>query len=266
MARIREMQQYGLREEARSLAANLLEMGVSEPSVKQDLPAVLAAIGMLDRAIGENGAVVETDPQLLKTAADQAVLRPEEAPRSFPPIRAEASLVRAALEAAEAGRDEDVLEILKTIGRGSPLSDWRLFVRVPRADRSRSCRGPAATEAVVGRAGLGSALAPRDGDSWFREAARTLKKLLEHYPDDLDALVALVDDYQREGDPLKARPYAQRAANLKPLDRAIGGRLWSNHVAAARVYAVKEEYGPAASPRRSAPAMSTTAGFSAMPK
>ncbi len=129
LARVREMQQYGLRDEARALASSILEMGVESPSVKDQLPAVLADLGMFDQAVAGNGKSVDSDPAVLKRAADQAVVRPEEAPHSLPRIREEAELVRSALELLEAGQDDAALEKLKPISRHSVFSDWRLLVR-----------------------------------------------------------------------------------------------------------------------------------------
>lgn len=453
LARVRELQQHGLRDEARALASSLLEMGVTEATVKAELPPVLASLGMLDRAAGGSGAAIEADPAVLKVAADLAVVRPEESPRSLPQIRQEALLVRSALEALEAGRDDEALQKLQPIGRGSPLSDWRLFVRGLAAyyrgddeqmraawDRlepgrfaeriasrlrpvAETGRGEAASlrsaaflkvekillgEAVLGdllelqrlvaagqwkatvavlrrlRSSLGrldsafwqrvsafvyralvfrasdtqlrqlqsylepppldphwhratamilereediyaadaswrryladldhvAELSPQQrslakamvhhhvGREWLweatstdegdfgeseepdeedlaaaidhleqsvhaapeyapgytdlaeayrrsgrdRDAARTLEKLLKHHPDHLEAIVSLADEYLRADDPFKALPYAERAANLKPLDRNIRGRIWTCHVKAARLYAVEEKY------------------------
>ncbi len=454
LARVRELQQHGLREQARALAADLLEMGVTEPSVRQELPSVLATLGMLDRATGGDGGAAVADPAVLKTAADQAVARPEEAPRSLPEIREGALLVRAALEAVEAGRDEEASEKLRSVSRHSPFSDWRLFVRgliayyrgdneamaaawdrlepgraavqITKPLRALAESGSGkqsdfqsvdflkAEKAVLGNAVLGDlielqravgagkwkdtvavlrrlrpALQRLDPalwsnvcsflyrslllrgnaadlsqlKSWFdppaidphwhrakamileheegvleadehwrcylngldqvldippeqrslaramigwhlgmlwvdeaissqddvfgtesrapdeddlataidylepatkiapdyapayrvlaeayrhagrrRNAVRTLERLLEQHPDDSDALLALADECRQQGDPLKARPFLERAANLKPLDREIRGRIWINHVAAARVYALKEQF------------------------
>ena len=453
LARVRELQQHGLREEARALASSLLEMGLTDATVQAELPAVLAGLGMLDRAAAGNGAAVDADPAVLKTAADQAVVRPGEAPRSLPKIREEALLVRAALEAMESGRDDEALEKLQPIGRSSPLSDWRLFVRglaayyrgddeamraswdrlepgrhaariaaqlrtvaEARRDDAAGLRTAAflkVEKAVLGEAVLGDLLElerlvaaakwketaavlrrlrsglnrvdpelwrrvssfvyraivfraderqlrqlqpyleppPLDphwhraaalilereegiyaadprwrlyqadldhvaelppeqrslakamvyhhlGRAWLweatsadpdefgesesldeedlaaaiehlehaihaapdyappytelaeayrrsdrrRDAAATLEELLQHHADHLEAILALADDYLAADQPFQALPYAERAANLKPLDRDIRGRLWIGHVKAARLYALEEKY------------------------
>src|SRR5262249_29877488 len=48
---------------------------------------------------------------------------------SPPEVRAEAALVRAALEAVGAGDAARGLDLLRDVARSSPLADWRLFVR-----------------------------------------------------------------------------------------------------------------------------------------
>ena len=65
------------------------------------------------------------------------------------------------------------------------------------------------------------------------EAARVFRRLLDHVPDNLEALLFLGRHYLAQGEPLKARQYAERAREHKPLDQETGDLLWSTHVEAA---------------------------------
>lgn len=129
-ARARELHRFGLREESRGAVEKLLELGVTEPSVQQELPELLIALGMFDRgAGGRQQPAEEVDSPLLIAVADHAVLRPREAPASVPAVRQGALRIRAALAALEAGSESEVSAALRDIARGSPFADWKYFVR-----------------------------------------------------------------------------------------------------------------------------------------
>ena len=85
--RAQELHRYGLRDECRAVLANLLELGVTDPSVQRDLPEVLLSVGMYDRYSMRIADSTENNERLLVAAADLAVLRPQEAAGSFPGVR-----------------------------------------------------------------------------------------------------------------------------------------------------------------------------------
>ena len=120
----------GLVTESRESAQGLLDFGVNDPELRQRLPELLVAVGLLDRALGGRGGLeVEVRPELLASAADQAVAAPATAPRSLPEIATGAAQVRAALDALCRGDEPAAFEQLKDIPRSSPFADWRWFVR-----------------------------------------------------------------------------------------------------------------------------------------
>ncbi|HUT14416.1 MAG TPA: hypothetical protein VMY42_28280, partial [Thermoguttaceae bacterium] len=130
LARGRELARCGLRDEGRAVVQGLLDLGVTDSSVQQDLPELLLALGMFDRRGGrQKPPDLPADSPLLRKAADHAVLRPQETPASLPEICRGALQVRAALEAVEEGNDERVAVLLKDMPRSSPLADWKYFVR-----------------------------------------------------------------------------------------------------------------------------------------
>jgi tetratricopeptide (TPR) repeat protein len=131
LARGRQLCRAGLRVEARATVEALLELRVTDASVQQDLPELLIALGLFNRVgtAGGAGASLEEGGSLYATAADHAVLRPEQVPASLPAIRQGAGIVRQALAALEAGDETLSLAVLKDIPRASPFADWKYFVR-----------------------------------------------------------------------------------------------------------------------------------------
>jgi len=130
LARARELHGLGMREECRSVLEALLDLGVTEPSVEQELPQLLVAVGLFDRsAAGREQIALEADSPLLASAADHAIVRPAEAPARLPEIRRGAATIRAALKALDEGNESDAVARLKEISRNSPFADWKYFVR-----------------------------------------------------------------------------------------------------------------------------------------
>ena len=130
IGRAQELSRHGNRDASRRVVENLLELGITEPSVEAALPDLLASIGMLDQLPTEQRELGEADRNELRTtAADHAVLRPDEAPKSMQDIRAGAERIRSALAALESGDEQAALVCLKGIARNSPFADWRYFVR-----------------------------------------------------------------------------------------------------------------------------------------
>ncbi len=116
---------------AAEVAQHLLEFGVTDPGLPAELVPLLLALGLSKAAvtIGERLESPEDRPRLVLSAADQAVLDPKRAPTSMPEITEGSALIRAALEAVEAGDEAGALDRLRSIARNSPFADWRYFVR-----------------------------------------------------------------------------------------------------------------------------------------
>ncbi len=124
------MHRAGLETESRESARNLLDFGVTEPELLKKMPHLLTAVGLLDRALaGQGGLTVEVRPELLASAADQAIVSPTTAPKSLPEIAPGAARVRAALESLYRGDEAAALDQLKEMPRSSPFADWRFFIR-----------------------------------------------------------------------------------------------------------------------------------------
>lgn len=79
---------------------------------------------------------------------------------------------------------------------------------------------------------------------WDEEekAAETYRRLLERFPDHLDALQFLIRHHIRRDECLLVRDYALRAWRLKPTNPQILGLVWAGHVGAARHYALRGEW------------------------
>jgi tetratricopeptide (TPR) repeat protein len=131
LARGRQLCRAGLRMESRAIVQDLLDLGVTEASVERDLPELLIAVGLFDRATtaGRGGPLLQEGDPLYVAAADHAVLRPEGAPASLPAIRQGGAVVRRALAALEAGDEAQAMALLKDVPRGSPFADWKYLVR-----------------------------------------------------------------------------------------------------------------------------------------
>ena len=130
MARAQQLSRQGLREDARRIAQELLDLGITQPSVQAGLPELLLSIGMLDRLPAGHDALTDDHRDRLQVKiADLAVLRPQDAPQGMPEIRGDAQRIRSALEAVERGNELAALAQLKGLPRQSPLADWKFFVR-----------------------------------------------------------------------------------------------------------------------------------------
>jgi len=77
LSRAMAQHRAGLASESRESAQGLLDFGVTDPELRQQLPDLLVAVGLLDRALGGQGGLqVEVCPELLASAADRAVAAP----------------------------------------------------------------------------------------------------------------------------------------------------------------------------------------------
>ena len=130
IGRAQQLARKGLIEDSRRIVRDLLELGVTEPAVKGELPDLLLSVGMLDSLPRTDVALTNADQDRLRVkAADQAVANPLNTPKSMPEVREDAQRIRAALEAVERGDESVALEFLKDIPRQSLFADWKYFVR-----------------------------------------------------------------------------------------------------------------------------------------
>jgi len=130
MGRLQQLIRNGLTDDARRIAGELLDLGVTETAVESILPDVLLAVGMLDRLPQAQGRLTDEDHRRLAVkAADQAVVRPGNTPASMKELRGEAKRIRAALEAVERGDEAGASDQLKEISRQSVFADWKYFIR-----------------------------------------------------------------------------------------------------------------------------------------
>lgn len=132
LGRARELDQTGLKPQAQDILQELLGQPVIDQEVRQQLPELLAKMGMLDR-YPEFRQKFDADPELkarmVAQAADRAVLHLDQAKGDPPEIREGAALVLAAIDKLDAGLEAESFELLKDISRQSPFADWRLFIR-----------------------------------------------------------------------------------------------------------------------------------------
>ncbi len=130
VGRAEQLSRQGLCEDSRRIIQELLDLGVTEPSVQAGLPELLLSVGMLDHLPGGCVALTDDDRDRLQVKiADQAVLRPQNTPQGMSEIREDAQRIRVALEAVEQGDETAALAQLKDIPRQSQFADWKFFVR-----------------------------------------------------------------------------------------------------------------------------------------
>src|SRR4051812_29825976 len=126
-----ELRKNAMPTAAREVAQHLLDFGITDPALVEDAAGLLMAVGMAKDALKLQGRIdtPEVRERLERQAADLAVLHPERSAEAPPEVRQGALRVREALEALEKGDEEKALAALRDVSRGSPFSDWKLFVR-----------------------------------------------------------------------------------------------------------------------------------------
>ncbi len=130
IGRAQQLLQNGLIEDSRRIVRDLLDLGVTEPAVEAGLPDLLLSLGLFDcLPQGDDALAAEEWERLRVKAADQAVVQPENLPKSMPELRDDAQRIRAALEAVEREEETAALGHLKDIPRQSLFADWKYFVR-----------------------------------------------------------------------------------------------------------------------------------------
>lgn len=144
VSRIEALVGEGLLSAAREVSTVMLEFGLTDLEYARRAILLLPKLGLTEKALGlESKLGLSADKnRLLESAADRAVLHPEESLASLSDVRDAAARVRQALEAIDVGDDARALELLESIPRGSLLADWRYFARgwiaLRRGDRERS--------------------------------------------------------------------------------------------------------------------------------
>ena len=129
-ARIEQLQQAGLHDQAGHLLAELTELGITADDVQAKLPRLRILLGLNEPAAGGTATSLwEENPELWIELADRAVLHPQQVPAKYEDIRRDGQRVRAALEAVERGEDAAATEQINDIPRRSPHADWKLFIR-----------------------------------------------------------------------------------------------------------------------------------------
>ncbi|HUS40769.1 MAG TPA: hypothetical protein VMX74_15055, partial [Pirellulales bacterium] len=129
VGRAQQAARNGDRQAARGVIEDLLTLGVREPSVEAALPELLVSLGMQDRLQQFSKVPDEQLAMLALRAADESVLRPDEAPKSQPHLALDARRIREALDALYAGDESAASVCLRGIASDSPFADWRFFVR-----------------------------------------------------------------------------------------------------------------------------------------
>lgn len=129
--RIQSLIGSGMVSAGREVASSLLEFGVRDKSLTQELILLLPQLGLADKALAmqEQSHSPEMKAQLLIKLADRAVFHPEQTPASLPELRDSAGRVRSALAALDSNNETEALELLQQIPRSSPMADWRYFTR-----------------------------------------------------------------------------------------------------------------------------------------
>lgn len=130
--RIQSLIRGGMPSAAHEVAGSMLEFGVKDPQLIEELVVLLPQVGLADKVAALLQGQVqspEAQARLQIKLADRAVLNPEEKTTLAAEVREAAGMVRQAFAAVDAGEDEQALQLLQGISRSSPLADWRYFVR-----------------------------------------------------------------------------------------------------------------------------------------
>lgn len=127
LARADELLRDGHLDQSRDLLLPLVT-SIKDPNLLGKLPDLLLRAGLVDQFPLFRSAVSDADRRAVEVNAfDRAVANLIHARTAE--IREQAALVRSALEAVEAGKDEAAAESLRGIPRSSLAADWRYFVR-----------------------------------------------------------------------------------------------------------------------------------------
>lgn len=128
-SRANELMQMGMRQEGTSVVENLLELGVTDAQVREQLPEIMLALGMSAATGGPQltGLSPEARERVLIAAADRAVVKSQSAVDGE--LKAGLAAIRSALKAVDENDAQRAIEALNPISRNSPFADWKLFIR-----------------------------------------------------------------------------------------------------------------------------------------
>jgi hypothetical protein len=129
--RAQQLLQLGMRASAIEVAGHLLEFGVTASDWAEECIRLLMNLGLAQEAVAVQGQVgaPELQDQLVVMAADLAVIHPDRADAIPAEVRSHAALIRQALLRLEKKDDAGAVSLLRDLGRGSVLSEWKFFVR-----------------------------------------------------------------------------------------------------------------------------------------
>lgn len=126
LRRTQELYARKMPEPARSILAELNAFTVDDPCDVDELRRLNVLLGVGN--VQSNANTLADDPALLSQLVDTAVRDGETVgcPQDLVP---EVRHVRQALQAVADGNDDESATLLQTIGRSSPLVDWKLLIR-----------------------------------------------------------------------------------------------------------------------------------------
>ena len=126
-ARVEQLQQMGLPDQARAVFDELQSLPPRSPDVLAQIARLQLLLGL---AAGGGPPALETlDPEFLARLADDALVHPQRVAPSYSDLLSQARQVRKALEAIEHGEDSAATELLKDISQKSPFAEWKLLAR-----------------------------------------------------------------------------------------------------------------------------------------
>ncbi|MDZ7619469.1 MAG: tetratricopeptide repeat protein [Patescibacteria group bacterium] len=124
--RVEQLHGQSLTSEARAVLRKLLDMKPADPDTLGQIPRLRVIVG--DSGI-DAATVLEKEPSLLVSLADQAVLDPRSLAPHHGGVSGHVELIRKAFVAVEQGDDNAAAEALRSVPHNSPLGDWKLFLR-----------------------------------------------------------------------------------------------------------------------------------------
>jgi hypothetical protein len=126
-ARGTELLKMGLAPQAREVAQDLLELGITVAEIRDQAAVLCYSLGI--QSANAPGLSADAEAAIGYQLADRAVVKPSSVSATSTDARRGANTIRQALEAVEQGREPEALAILKDIPRNSPFADWKLFAR-----------------------------------------------------------------------------------------------------------------------------------------
>ena len=126
LVRIQQLHRVQQPADAKVVLADLMAFGPTSPNVVEGVTRLRVLLGEMGST---TQAALDGNPSLLIEIADNAVLHRNAVVPNYADLPRHVDAVREALAAVEIGDENRAIERLAVISRGSPLADWRLFVR-----------------------------------------------------------------------------------------------------------------------------------------